>query len=94
MASLKREQNRKPVGGAINVLDLTTPLPLNVDPITDRLLIDVTVDSNPSSVLWTRDKRDQNHVPTAYGVSAADSITPLPLLIDHNNNYLFVDIQF
>lgn len=93
MAALKREENRKPVGGAINLADLFTPLPLQVDPVTNRLLIDVMLDNAPSSILWTHDKRDQNHVPTGYGVSDADRITPLPLLIDHNNGYLFVDIS-
>lgn len=92
MASLERDENRKVVGAGISITDLLTPNPLNVDPVTNRLLIDVTIDSSPSSTLRARDARDANHVPTAYGVSDTDGNTPLPLLIDHNNNYLFVDI--
>lgn len=89
---MQRDDDHKPVGGAINLTDLSTALPLQVDPVTNRLLIDVTMDNSPSSTLLTHDVRDGNHVPTAYGVSATDLVTPLPLLVDHNNGYLFVDI--
>lgn len=92
MASLKRDENRKVVGAGIDYVTLITPVPLHVDPVTGRLLIDVTTDNSPSSVLPTKDKRDENHIPTSYGVSASDLTTPLPFLIDHNNGYLFVDI--
>ncbi len=92
MSSLQRDNDRKWVGGAISTVDLLTPTPLNVDPVTARLLIDVITDASPSSIVWTHDVRDLNHVPTAYGVSDTDLITPYPLLIDHNNGYLFVDI--
>jgi hypothetical protein len=92
--NLKRDDDRKWVGGAISIVDLLTPTPLSVDPVTSRLLIDVTLDNIPASILWTTDKRDADREPTGYGVNATDGVTPLPLLIDHNNNYLFVDISF
>lgn len=90
----KRDQNRKPTAGGISLADLLTPKSLLFDPVTNRLEVDLTIDSAISSVLPTHDKRDGNRVPTAYGVSDVNLITPLPILIDHNNNYLLVDILF
>ena len=90
----KRDENHKATAGGINATDLTTPKSLLFDPVTDRLEIDITFDASPSSILWTRDKRDGNHVPTSYAVSDVDLVTPLPVLVDHNNNYIFVDILF
>ncbi len=94
MYSLKRDANHKAVGGAISIADLITPNALNFDPVTNRLLVELNLDANISSILPTHDKRDANHVPTAYGVSSADLITPLPVLVDHNNNYILVDMVF
>jgi hypothetical protein len=94
MASLQRDKNRRPVGSGVSLTDLITLTPLQVDPVTLRLLIDINISSSSGSIIPTHDKRDQNRVPTAYGVTDDVNKTLSPLIIDHTNGYLFVDITF
>lgn len=42
MASLERDENRIPVLGAVSSADGTTVLPLQIDPATNRLLVEAT----------------------------------------------------
>ena len=37
-------------------------------------------------------QRDQNHIPVAMGVSSADGVTPLPLLVDPVTGRLLITI--
>lgn len=94
---MKRDDNRKSVGGAINEVDLITPLNLNVDPVTLRLLVNVNISSSTGSTLPIEVGHDQNRRTTAYGVADDAFVntpqeTLMPLLIDHTNGFLFVDI--
>lgn len=97
MSTLNRDANRKSVGGGVNLVDSATPLMLMVDPVTNRLLIDVTISGSTGSVIPKEVGHDQNRKTTAYGVlDNAVVNTPQetlsPLIIDHTNGYLFVDI--
>ncbi len=94
MARFKRDEDRRPVSGGVNLSDLLTPKSLLFDPVTNRLEVDLTIDAAISSVLPIHDKRDANRVPTSYAVSDIDLVTPLPILVDHNNNYILVNILF
>lgn len=93
MAIINRDGNRRTNKAGVNLSDLVTPLQFHFDPVTNRLLVDVTITSNSSSVIPTLDKHDGNRVPTAYGViDGTDTLRPF--MIDNTNNYLFVDITF
>lgn len=86
---LPRDQNQVTIGGGASQTDDTDVLPLQLDPATDYMTVEVHSDSvvptNP-----TTDKRDQNHVPTMYGVSDADGVTPLPILTD-DDGFILID---
>ena len=94
---MKRDDDRTPVGGAVNMTDLTTPISLMVDPVTLRLLVNVHISSNNASVIPVEVGHDQNRKTTGYGAVNNGNINTAneklgPLLIDHTNGYLFVDI--
>lgn len=63
---------------------------LLVDPSTGRLLIAITVVSEPASPVLNSDKRDENYSGTAQAVDGSDNI--IPLHIDSRNSLLFVDV--
>jgi len=90
MSQAKRDENRVTVGMGVNATDLITPLSLIVDPVTNRLLVDV-VQAVGTGVL-SSEKRDQNHIPTAYGVNDSDRVTPMAILIEAVTGTLAVDI--
>ncbi len=41
----KRDQNDIPVGMGVSSVDLNTPLQIRVDPVTNRLLVDITTEN-------------------------------------------------
>lgn len=92
MAILNRDENRKSVGGGINLSDLITPIQLMVDPVTNRLLIDVTLSGSLGSIVPTEVGHDQNRRTTAYGVTDDVNENLSALIVDHTNGYLFVDL--
>lgn len=91
MAQAQRDDNMVVVGMGVNADDGVTPLPILMDPSTNRVLIMVQLASDTVPVLPST-KRDANSVPVAYGVNDTDRATPMPLLINSTNNMLWVDI--
>lgn len=91
MANAQRDQNRFAVGMGVNATDLVTTLPLRVDPVTDRLLVQFVAFSG-SSVLSTNVGRDQDRRTTIYGVTDDANKTLVPLMIDHLTGALIIDI--
>ena len=84
MTEAKRDADNKPVGLAF---DATTTKPLLVNPSTNELLVDVVV-AAPVIVAATHNKRDENNVPTQYGVSSVDGTTLVPIRTDSNGRIL------
>lgn len=83
----RRDQNAKPVSLAVSSSDNSTPLMLTVNPSTNFLL----TENYPNSVIVTsssQDKRDQNTIPTVYGISSIDGVTLIPIKTDINGNLL------
>ena len=62
--------------------------PLLIDPVTGALLVDLTIVSEPTSIL-PKLKFDDNYVESS---SAYNGTDPVPLLIDSRNGYLLVDL--
>lgn len=90
MAEANRDQNFVTTGLAISSTDSVTPQNLRVDPITNYLLADITVETLIATSA-TMDKRDQNHIPTVYGISSVDGITLVPIRTN-STGALLVDI--
>lgn len=90
MSNALRDQNHVTVKLGISSTDSMTPVMFAVDPSTNYLLVDVSSDVlTPTSA--TTDKRDQNFVPTCYGVSSVDGTTLIPIRTDINGKLL---VQF
>lgn len=89
MEQLPRDENFITVGGAVNENDTSDIRPLMVDPATDYLTVFVQNGSEVPDPA-TMNKRDENFVPTYYGVSTDDGVTPIPIRTDENG-YLLVD---
>ena len=71
--------------------DGLTTLPLRVDPVTKRLLLDIAgVTSTTPATL--SEQRDDNRIPTANAVTDDTARTITPLIIDNRNGLLFVDL--
>jgi hypothetical protein len=62
---------------------------LKVDPITNRLLIEIEIVSEPISPVLNSAKIDENSENVAL---ATDGTNIIPLHIDNRNGYLFVDL--
>lgn len=93
MSQAVRDGNYVPVALGASSASSTTTLPFQVDSVTGRLLMDIT---NVADVTQTIPQepadRDQNYVPAGMGVSSADGVTPMPLMIDSNTGLLFCDV--
>lgn len=82
-----RDQNQITTALGISSTDGITPIEMVVDPITNKLLVDVVSDSI-TVVPATIDKHDENGVPTMYGISTADGETLIPIRTDSSGNLL------
>ena len=88
----RRDQNYVPVGLGVDGTGGTKQL--RVDPITNRLLIDITLVSDVAPPAFpVNAPRDSNHMPVAMAVTDNAAKTPRPLLIDSRNGYIFCDIE-
>lgn len=85
----QRDQNSALVGRGVSSIDNATPISFQVDPVTDYLLVDVISSSNSATTI-SGNKRDNNDVPTMYGLSSVDNITLVPIRTDANG-YLLID---
>lgn len=65
-------------------------MPLQFDPVTGRLLIEVYVVTDEGGQTVNRARKDSNSVSTIIGVS--DTTGVLIPIIDHRNGYLFCDV--
>lgn len=84
------DDNDRPIALGVSSTDNVTPIMFRVDPVTDYLMVDFVGNSSNSATVRTRNKRDDNDVPTVYGVSDTDGVTPVPIRTD-SNGYLLID---
>jgi len=85
MIDENREHTRKAVDENGDIQDLL------VDPITGRLLVDITIVADSGSSVLNTEKIDENKEWVAQG--AKSDGTPTPLHMDSRNGYLYVDIN-
>jgi hypothetical protein len=82
-----RDQNHKTVGAGVSSVDSITPEMFRVDPVTGYLLVHITGDSLTATPA-TAVKRDQNHIPTVYGISSENENVLVPIRTDSNGKLL------
>lgn len=82
----KRDQNDRPVALGVSSTDSSTPIMLNVDPITGYVLVENITDA--LGVFTPKHRIDQNDVPTVYGISSVDGVTLIPIQTDSNGAVL------
>lgn len=92
MASFKRDGDRRPVSGGVSTTDSSTPVQFRFDPVFNRLLVDLVAPGSLSQVLHTEVGHDQNRKTTVYGVSDDANKNLMPILVDHVNGYILVDV--
>lgn len=87
----QRDDNFRAVGLAQT--DGVTPAtaPLLMDPVTGRLEVVQIVVTDIGGILPT-EKRDDNHIPVAYGQADDGTGNLIPIAFDHRNGLLYVDI--
>lgn len=83
----RRDQNDVGIALGVSSTDNSTPLMLNVDPVTGWLLVSNSGDSLILTAA-TRCKIDENDVHTKYGVSSVDGITLIPIRTDSSGKLL------
>lgn len=88
MSQATRDQNHVTTATGISSVDSTTVLELKVDPVTNsvNMAIVSTAVGVVSSI--TAIKRDQNLIPTVYGISSVDGTTLVPIRTDEDGNLL------
>ena len=90
MASGNRDANRHVVLMGVSSADLSTPIPLTVDPDTGKLrAVWVSFTGNPSPAQPA--KRDANRVPVLMGESNDSNRTPIPFSVNLDSNGWLVD---
>lgn len=75
----------------VSSVDGVTILPLQIDPVTGRVLAEIDGTLDVTSVLKDRAIKDDNSVATMLAVADDDSGV-LPLMMDSTNNKVFVDL--
>ncbi len=91
MANSKREDNRVTNALAWDATNSTTKN-LLVDPITGRLLIDVTLVADYVEVTHTVAGHDDNHIPSLCLTNDNAAGASVPMLVDNSSNFLLVDL--
>lgn len=90
MANAQRDANFVTVGMGVSSVDGVTPLPLLVDALTGRLLVQIDIVTDVVGVIPTAPApHDANDVTAAL---AYDGTNPQPLMIDHRNGDLYCDV--
>lgn len=78
----------------VSSADGVSTLPVRVDPVTGRVLMDITqISSTSVPTLGTTIPRDSNQVPVGRGVTDDTNLTPTPLLISSSNGFLLIDVN-
>ena len=90
MANARLDENSNAVGIAVDTNGVVKPL--LIDPSTGRLLIEITIVTEPASPVLNTLKFDENSIVTAQGTGDDSSAEPIPLHIDNRNGLLFVDV--
>ena len=88
MTRAKRDVNRETVALGY---DGSTTKPFLVDPVTGRLLIEITVASSFPATSDPAIRRDANRIPNGLVVTDDSDLTPKPLLTDSSGN-LIIDL--
>ena len=89
MGVAKHDKNQKPTMIGVSSVDLITPIPLTVDPITGYLLVNIVdATTNASPVLRSTARHDSNNKPTMLGWNG----TTTQAMITHNN-YLAIQVN-
>lgn len=88
----KRDENYVTVAMGISDTDGATTLPLSVDPVTGRLLIDIDGQLTDGLIMPAMVGRDENWRETASAVTDDADETVSPLIVDNRNNYLYIDL--
>jgi hypothetical protein len=80
MANAVRDENRITGLMGVSSVDGITPIPFNVDPVTQRLRIQLVgyIANNLDPAVIEPVKRDENRVTGMMGISETDS-TPIPM---------------
>ena len=88
----KRDENFIAVALGVSDTDGTTTLPLSVDPVTGRLLIEINGQLTDGNTVPLMVGRDENWRETASAVTDDADETVSPLIVDNRNNYLYIDL--
>lgn len=81
MQPVVRDQNYVPVLMGVSSSDGITPVPIQIDPVSGRVLVNITIIASETPTVVTRIPRDNNFVPVLAGASTSDGITVLPIHI-------------
>ncbi len=81
------DENGVTIGSAISSADSVTLLPLLVDPVTNKLIVNIQPGITNATAI-DRIKLDENRQNTLYGVSSADGETLVPIRTDNNGNLI------
>lgn len=84
---LKREENHKTSGAGVSSEADKDILMFRVDPVTNLVIAEANADSLVATSLDSN-KRDENFVPTVYGISDDDGTTLIPIRTDENGYLL------
>lgn len=91
MSEAKRDENRVTTTLGVSSSNSNVTLPMEVDETTNFLLVDVSILDGITVVAATDNKRDENRIPTMYGVDDSDGETLIPIRTDDNGVLL---VQF
>jgi len=87
-----RDGNRVTVGLGVSSADDTTTLPIQIDDVTGRLLIAVTVVEDEGGEMATIAPRDGNHIPAELGLKSDDSGIGA-IAMDNRNGNVYLDLE-
>jgi hypothetical protein len=88
-----RDANRIPVMVGVSTADGKTILPILIDSVSGRVMVNVLSDSDTDTLVPSPLKRDANYIPVTGGASSSDQKTILPFLISSSNGGLSVEIS-
>lgn len=82
MVSIIRDQNRVPIWWGLSSIDGVTPVPIAIDSVTGKPLMEIGVSvSAVITALTASLPRDENRIPCIGGVSNADN-TIIPISVN------------
>ncbi len=94
MSNIPRDQNSVTVLAGLSSIDGTTIVPIAIDAITGRVLIQIVTNTDETTAVIGNAYRDENNVPVKTAITDDANESIANILVDSSNSGVLCDVVF